>query len=847
MTVNKLFRVIVRQRVRWFTGGDTKLPDNQYSTETEGYSIERDVTAYVESYHISASREALVSDCSIDFINPEGILTPTNSLSPFNRTPTEATDLPQNMYTPLLIEGNEIQIYRVKNRADLDEPELWDSRFRGVIKSIKFGTAQGQDSLSITAGDILTLATKRSYTGSFSPYMRSSNFLPTNTWYNATRACEAIEAFRAYQNIFCDVVGKQSINYTKIDQGAGLIPVELLQRMVYWDRDDAYYTNNIGICNDYYHNTSRDEPTEKYLQNNNIVPLTSNNPDYYSSIFFRNSDAWQLVSPSSIAKVSPSVDFFEDANGPLRLSGTIRYDMGIVPSVPPSILQVPAIIKSGGSIKVVIRKLKVSLTKETKSVAIVLGDILTTTGFVSSIDHPDEHTALFTEPTIFKTSTIANLLNTNLATDASYPAWTRLAINLPPIGNIFINDTDSNETLLRVEITVSGNVIFDLPRWEFTAVDVSSTGLAVIKDSNIFAYGKLERWRSEDGIIYVDPHAEHLMLSQKNIRVVARYYTNPYGAGSLRGYTPAALNLRSVAPDAMYERELIPGSDFDVLQEKGAIQLSSGIEGVEIWAAHTYYDIQSSTHQEAATVIKHLLTHGAGIPAARLLFEPTGIKLSKVVLDPTTTTSIVKAITDIRQFLPGNYHIYADGDGYVHGEFIQQNGSPRIYNPIYQTPVPPSSSSTLIAGDEYWYGVTAVLTDGKETLLSNILSTVPYNDYYDSKHKSLVDGRSSPAIKIKSVPNMAAIVIRRARAYKSAESIELGSGLPVPKYKWDFIENVITPATPALPYTVKSRGYLNGTLMTNDNRILFSAPPSYNLVDKTLLLNPDIDGGLGDK
>ena len=70
MSVTKLFRVVVRQRVNFTPGTDLSAPEQIKPPEIEGASIERDITAYVQGYKLPKSRENMSSECTIGFISP---------------------------------------------------------------------------------------------------------------------------------------------------------------------------------------------------------------------------------------------------------------------------------------------------------------------------------------------------------------------------------------------------------------------------------------------------------------------------------------------------------------------------------------------------------------------------------------------------------------------------------------------------------------------------------------------------------------------------------------------------------------------------------------------------------
>ena len=163
MSITKLFRVVIRQRATWTPGTDLSVPDLTKPTEIEGNSIERDVTDFVKSYKLPKSRDTLSSEATVTFVSPGGILNPENYTSIYNLDPRD-----NETFTPLLSEGNEIQIYRIESVADLAIPANWHSRFRGTIRSIQTGVDSGHDTLELVAGDILSRASKATVTGNFS-------------------------------------------------------------------------------------------------------------------------------------------------------------------------------------------------------------------------------------------------------------------------------------------------------------------------------------------------------------------------------------------------------------------------------------------------------------------------------------------------------------------------------------------------------------------------------------------------------------------------------------------------------------------------------------------------------
>ncbi|MCK7495102.1 MAG: hypothetical protein MZW92_31440 [Comamonadaceae bacterium] len=299
--------------------------------------------------------------------------------------------------------------------------------------------------------------------------------------------------------------------------------------------------------------------------------------------------------------------------------------------------------------------------------------------------------------------------------------------------------TSSTLTLIRVEISGSG--LIDLPRWEFTSIDKDpDTDTAVIVDNNLLAHPVLERWTTTDGLIFRDPYPDHRALSKRGLRVTIRNLACPYASGTDRGFAPIHMTNRSLPTEWLYERDLVEGSDYEVLYDKGAIKLNMELLRGEVFVAHTAVDLKASGHMEATNLMRKLLVQGAGIPeyqrgstVPNIVLEPTGIILSKVTVDIAANGSILQAIRDILDQLPANYHLFADGNARIIGRFIQQEWITRIYNPVVQTPIAPEAS-VLADGKEAWYAVSAILADGKETLPSNLVSTVEYQNYFDAEH-----------------------------------------------------------------------------------------------------------------
>jgi hypothetical protein len=257
----------------------------------------------------------------------------------------------------------------------------------------------------------------------------------------------------------------------------------------------------------------------------------------------------------------------------------------------------------------------------------------------------------------------------------------------------------------------------------------------------------------------------------------------PYFAGTDSGYGPVHLKNRNLPEDFLYEQELVEGQDYEVLADKGGIQLSSAMTRIEIFVAHGFNDLASSGHMEASNMLTFLLQKGAGIPNVSM--EPTGIILNRIELGVKTTTTVMSAVQDLLKQLPGNFHIYADGDDTVIGHYVQQEGSPRIFNPIIQAPINPTDSTKFQNKPEFWYCATNLMPDGKETLASNLMSTVEYQNYFDAAHESHVTETTCPVLQMKMAPNAVGLVIRRAKAYKTVSDLGAAPSL-TPKVQWEF-------------------------------------------------------------
>ena len=361
---------------------------------------------------------------------------------------------------------------------------------------------------------------------------------------------------------------------------------------------------------------------------------------------------------------------------------------------------------------------------------------------------------------------------------------------VPAIANKYDLDLQNNTPqewfVYDITITATGTVWLDSPSWEFTMIDRNAqTGMAVYESTNLLSLPKMELWITTDGTTYMDPNPNHRALLPKNTRVVMRELRAPYQAGTQDGFGPVQLLNRWLPQDYSYEKELVSGQDYTELTAKGGIQLSSQMSRVEILVQHGYYDLNASPYMEASQMLAFLLVTGAGIPASSITLESTGIILNAIELGIKTSITVMDAIKDLLKQLPANYTLSADGYGHVYGKFIEQDGSPRIYNPIIQAPVVPANPALFNAGQEYWYCATNLMADGKETLASNLLSTVDYQNYFDGAHVSNVATWSSPALQLKMSANAVGLIIRRAQAYKSVAEIGVIPSV-TPAFQWTF-------------------------------------------------------------
>lgn len=771
--LQKLFRIIVRKRAAWnpTPATDGTVPEDVKPPEIEEHSIEVDVSAFIDGYRISANREALSSEGSFTVINEAGQFTPTNNKSIQNRAVIGGMDT----FAPLFVEGNEIQVYRIDSVANLGNfatKEGWFPRFRGVIRQIKHGTSEGHDSLEVVAMDVLSLALKKPFIRTYAPVSRSSSLIPSTSFYTTSRMSAAVASMRSLNvsGVMNDAGGDRSSGSIA---DPSEMPANLLGSTLFWDKEDKYYQRGHFISPEYFSNPSYDSPDELPVMAGSLIPVTV---DSATAVFGLNGPAWHVVSGTC----TRSTDKFVSEVGSLGLSSALlRADLYKVPTGVASTITIPMKLTSGQSITVSVKKFVWDMQNLSGSTGATLVTQTTTGPF-----------------TFDPASLGGTLLNTESSLTSAIE-WRNVVINLP--NTLFTSEmykldtnfiganpypqptTSSTITLLRFEISGSGKI--DVPRWEFNSVDVASDLSMVITDNNILGYHSLERWTSEDGIVFTDPNPDHRILMKHNMRVVSRNLAVPYGSGTEKGYAAIHLNHRRVPAEPMYEHDLVEGADFEVLYDKGAIQMAHSFPRSEIFVAHSFVDMRASGHMEASNLIKLMLVHGAGIPAAKIHLEPTGVIMQKVVIDASTNMSIQGAIKDILGQLPGNYYLYADGDANIVGRFIQQSGSPRIYSPILQTPIAPTKSG-FTAGQELWYTVTALMPDGKETLPSNLLSTVEYMNYYDAKHASLVDGNTCPALRIKPVPNQVGLVFRRATAHRTAEDTLAGIGTTSPWAAW---------------------------------------------------------------
>ena len=773
MSIKKLYRVILRSRVNW-TGLPLGSVDGTSSadikpTEIEGNSIEHDITAYVADYKRSATLDALSNEATIDFNNPDGILTPDNTKSALNWTVLNSI----NTFAPLFVKGAEIQIYRITDPAYLNpsyrtDPTKWKPRFRGEIKSVKFGTQAGQDALQVTLGDALYRANKATLTGTYSPIMRSSSQCPANSFYTLGTLTSAVADLRnaAAPAMVMDPQGHVTTTTSFVETGE--IPDYSLARVLYWDRDDYFLQLGKAVTQFYmYGSTFTDETACAGATSGQWVPA---NASTATAVWTLNGCSW-FVESGTVIKDTSTGNIFEDLNGSLKLNNAaLRHTVRKVPGNLPSRVTFGCKLGDGTS-TITVKLVKRQFNRATLS-------------------YVDGGTAVFSQVisgmTVFNPALLGGTI-LNSPSDVAY-TWSRVNIDPLPLVDPKTWDNDVELgiiTLYELRFEVSGIAWIDLPRWEFISMDKNADNTAYVRDNNIMNYPVRERWITTDGITYTDPHPSHRSLSKKNMSVVMRTLMYPYCSGTDLGFGPAALTNRSLPATALYEKELVEGQDFTILYDKGAIELSYDYPQCEIFVRHTEYDLTASSHMEAANMIQNLLIVGMGFSPTKIFMETTGIILSKITLDSTTSTSIYKAIQDIRAQLPQNYYIYADGDGNIIGKFIQQSGSPRILNPIKQAPVPQISGGVLVGGQEYWYTVTSLMADGKETMPSNLLATVDYFNYFDATHISSVMGGFCPALPIKPVPNQVGFVIRRAQAYKTAAST-IANALPTAKASWGF-------------------------------------------------------------
>jgi hypothetical protein len=738
-------------------------------SEIEGNSIEKDITAYVADYKFSSTLDALSSEATLEFNNPDGILTPDNTKSALNWTVLNGI----NTFAPLLVKGAEIQIYRISDTAYLDpsyrtDPTKWKPRFRGEIKTIKFGTQAGQDQLQIVIGDALYRANKATLTGSFSPIMRSSSQCPPNIFYTLTTLQSAVASH--FRDLVPSGVMDPNGHFTPTsfnDKGGtnGEMPDYLLARLLWWDRDDIWKQLGKSFAPFCFTNTTYEDES-KDPANVWITPSTSN----ATAVWTLNGNAW-FVESGTVTADATTGNIFEDPTGSMKLvNANIRHTVQKLPG------NLPSRLTFGYKLGDEVSTITVKLLKQKYN--------------RSTLAYVGSPTTVYSTTLQGVTTFDANLLggtSLNAPGDVAY-TWKRA--NLDPLPNIDPSTWDADVeagtvTLFELRFAVAGTAWIDLPRWEFISVDKNADNTSYIRDNNIMNYPCRERWVTTDGVTYTDPYTAHRTLSKKNVQVVMRSLMSPYYAGTEFGFGPANLRNRSLPETFLYEKELVEGQDFEILFDKGAIQLSYKYPQVEIFVRHTEYDLPASGHMEASAMLKHLMVNGMGHDANKIKLENTGIILSRISLDSSTSTSIAKAINDIRGQIPQNYYIYADGDANIIGKFIQQSGSPRILNPIKQAAVPQISGGVLTAGSEYWYTVTSLMADGKETLPSNLMATVDYFNYFDATHKSTVEGGYCPALCITPVPNQVGFVIRRAKAYKTAASMVVNAA-PFPKVKWNF-------------------------------------------------------------
>jgi len=799
LSTQKLYRVIVAQRIRFTPGTDVSFPTQYQPPETEGSSVTRDVTDYIKTYKIQQSREAISTEATIEFISPGGLLNPENYNSTMNLSPLDGVT-----YTPLLAEGNQITIYRVPNIADLSTPSTWIPRFTGVIRAVDYGTDAGQDSLSVTAADILSLCSKTTIQGQFSPIVRTSTILPYNSFYTLSTLTEALSTLRNVNASTSTLTPGNWVQPSYTDMASRTEPAgitsDILSRLIYWDQDDVYWSNghqdDIGgsggcdICYEPRFAAAYYGEPKNGSRAANYIPVTN---DTALHVYGLNGYSW-LNTAGTVTKDLTRVN--TDPLGSLKLmNATLQFSCRKIPTVNASLLRVLYRIEDGSSFNITITRrawipsqLTYDHTYEVAPDRVVLNQ--TVTG-----------------QTLFNASALGGtLLNTPSGTNYQFQ---ELDITVPAVPAAYALDpvaTVPEYIVYDVVITSTGTVWMDSPSWVFTMIDRdSATGLATYKQTNLLALPKLERWTTTDGLTFFDPDPNHRSMLPKNTRVVLRRLRSPYQAGTSDGFGPIQLQNRYLPNDYVYEQELVEGQDYTALTAKGGIQLASALSRIEIFVQHGYYDLISSSHMEAAQMLGFLLTTGAGIPASLITLENTGIVLNAINLGIKTSITVMDAIKDLLKQLPSNYMLYSDGYGKVWGRFLQQEGSPRLYDPIIQAPITPTDPTLFNAGQEYWYCATNLMPDGKETLASNMLSTVDYQNYFDGAHASNVSPTTSPCLQMKMSPNAVGLVIRRAKAYKSVAEVATPPTVS-PLYQWTFNDPVI-PLIPTIPVTAAATGW----------------------------------------